>query len=145
MVIQFNAVFVFCVDIHAIYNSELPCLHILILLRSQIRNVVKPYSINCYRTRIYPGTTQILLTTNVNTLLLSINYHHHYHWARSRQLLMSTWTLAINRIMPQPGHNPVNYQLFNQDSVIKTGNHYSLAVNSTESLYQLTIFLQFRL
>ena len=70
MLILFNAVFVFCVDIHAIYNSKLPCLHILILLRSQIRNVVKPYPINGYRTHIYPGTTQILLTTNVNTLLL---------------------------------------------------------------------------
>ena len=52
-------------------------------------------------TRIYPGTTQILLTINVNTWLQSRELSTPLQRGRSRWLLMSTQTQAIDRPMPQ--------------------------------------------
>ena len=72
-----------------------------------------------------------------------MNYQRHYHWMRSRQLLVSIWTIAINRSMSQTGHdphgyNPLNYQRhYHQHQLCQPYNNNELinVLNRTLSIW----------
>ena len=132
-----------------------------------------PYSIIVSLTRIFPGTTQILFTINVNTRLQSHDlstplplgaYLLSYPCQQGHQQLINQClnqdmihTVKIPSLINattngcnlfsyrcQQEHQQLIYQCLNQDTIhnrfVKTVNDYSLAVNSTESLYQLYFF-----
>ena len=132
-----------------------------------------PYSIIVSLTRIFPGTTQILFTININTRLQSHDlstplplgaYLLSYPCQQGHQQLINQClnqdmihTVKIPSLINattngcnlfsyrcQQEHQQLIYQCLNQDTIhnrfVKTVNDYSLAVNSTESLYQLYFF-----
>ena len=105
-------------------------------------------------------------TINVNQDTNTPINQRQYHWARSHTLSMSQLghdlKLSMPQLghdlelsMPQLGHDLANYQCLNQDTIlttnlvlIKTGNDYPLAVNSTESLlgfppeFRVTVYVR---
>ena len=102
-----------------------------------------PFSLTVSRTCFYPGTTQILLSFNVNT-------RHTIPWPTNAtttgrdlklvcfyegQLWMSTETQALNRSMSQLGHNPHSYNPVNY----QRHYHWARSRKLSMSTYTATI------
>ena len=122
-----------------------------------------PNSIKVSRKRIYPGTTQILLSINVNTQLQSLSFNlstplppdsifSSYVSTRTRYQCQKWQELLIDQFLNQDTIHGHKHAFINAKSIgmiltlfIKTRNDYSLAVICTESLYQLALFLHVRL